>query len=96
MEAHVLDVVISLKGRDSGEQFIAISEDENYLYLVNGRSRRVESPKRKKRKHICFQSKIDEATTSRLIQTGKISNSEVRKILSVFDENRTPVAEGGI
>lgn len=96
MEVHKSDVVISLKGRDSGERFMVLDDDKNFLYLVNGKSRRVEAPKKKKRKHVKFVSRIDEATALRLAAKGKITNSEVRKVLTKMVGDQTLVVEGGI
>ena len=43
------DVVRSCAGRDSGQLFFVVELDESYVYLADGKGRRVEKPKRKKR-----------------------------------------------
>ena len=42
--------VVSLKGHDVGVTYLVVEEDENFVYLVNGKERKVCSPKKKKRK----------------------------------------------
>ena len=46
------DVVFSEADRDAGEWFYVIAEDPIYLFLVNGKDRPLDKPKRKKRKHV--------------------------------------------
>lgn len=48
------EVVISLRGRDAKRRFVIIgaAADEGYVYIADGRLRKVESPKKKKRKHL--------------------------------------------
>ena len=48
----ISDVVRSTAGRDQGELFYVIGTDPVYLFLANGKDRKLEKPKRKKRKHI--------------------------------------------
>ena len=46
-------VVLSLSGRDKGRMLVVVGIiDDSYVYVADGRLRRVESPKRKKIKHI--------------------------------------------
>ena len=52
MEVDKSSLVVSKAGRDQGQLFYVIDADEQYVYLADGKSRRLEKPKRKKRKHI--------------------------------------------
>lgn len=45
-------VVLSGKGHDAGKRFLVIREDDTYVYLCDGRTRRIENPKKKKKKHV--------------------------------------------
>ena len=53
---------ISLKGHDAGVVYAVLSEDEQFVFLANGKERKADNPKKKKKKHIeCFfESKISE------------------------------------
>jgi hypothetical protein len=55
-----------------------------YASLCDGKSRRVEKPKRKKLKHLRFQSKSDCRTAVKIKNGEKITNSEVRKALAEY------------
>lgn len=42
----------SKQGHDKGELFLIIKEEELYVYLADGKSRTLEKPKKKKKKHV--------------------------------------------
>ena len=78
----ISDVVVSTAGRDSGQWFYVIDEDRSFLFLVNGKDRPLDKPKRKKRKHV---QKVlrSETRVAAKIQTGdKVLNSELRRDLA--------------
>ena len=84
MESHKSDIVLSLTGRDRGMLLVVLEEDAACLYLANGRQRRAEKPKRKKRKHVSYQGTCDSKTREKLIMTGRLSNSDIRKALALW------------
>lgn len=84
MQSHVSDIVLSLSGRDKGELMLVLREDDTYLYLADGKGRRAENPKRKKRKHTAHQGPCDEWTRERLFVNGRLTNSEIRKALALW------------
>nr|WP_297280373.1 KOW domain-containing RNA-binding protein [uncultured Butyricicoccus sp.] len=84
MCSHVSDFVISLAGRDRDEVLLVMREEENYLWLANGKTRRAEKPKRKKRRHTAFVAHSDARTRDKLLQTGRLTNSDIRKALSIW------------
>ena len=47
-------IVRSLAGHDKDEYFILIEADEKHVYMVDGKSRTLDKPKKKNRKHIQF------------------------------------------
>ena len=42
----------SKQGHDKGELFLIIKEEEPYVFLADGKSRTLEKPKKKKKKHV--------------------------------------------
>lgn len=78
MDIHQGEFVYASKGRDAGECFIVISCEDNYLYLCNGKGRKVSSPKKKKIKHVNLTGDKDEFIVNKLLTVGKITNKEVR------------------
>lgn len=88
MESHKSDIVVSLKGRDAGALLLVLDEEEGCLLLANGKQRRAEHPKRKKRKHVLFQGPCDDWTRQKLEETGRLTNSDIRRALALFQERR--------
>lgn len=84
MEAHVADIVLSLTGRDKGLLLLVVAEEGDFLYLANGRARRAENPKRKRRRHISRLGVCDERTRQKLAEAGRLTNSEIRKALALW------------
>lgn len=48
-EIRTADIVLSLTGRDRGQLMLVVAEEGDFLLLANGRARRAENPKRKRR-----------------------------------------------
>lgn len=84
MDSHIADIVLSLTGRDKGLLMLVVAEEEDFLYLANGRMRRAEDPKRKRRKHVSHQGESDERTRLKLREAGRLTNSEIRKALALW------------
>ncbi|MGN0149217.1 MAG: RNA-binding protein [Clostridia bacterium] len=82
MEILVGSMVRSKAGRDKGDLFIVIARDGEYAYLANGELRKVDSPKKKKLKHLQGSGKVSEFIVNKLETVGKVTNSEVRKALA--------------
>ena len=49
-EIRTADIVLSLTGRDRGQLMLVVAEEGDFLLLANGRARRAENPKRKRRR----------------------------------------------
>ena len=83
-EFMIADVVRSTAGRDQGGLFYVIGTDETYLFLVNGKDRSLEKPKRKKRKHACKVLRSETRVAQKLRSGDKVLNSELRRDLAYF------------
>ncbi len=77
-------VVISKAGRDKGKCFLVYDYAEPYVYLVDGKLRRLECPKKKKEKHIQVTNHIDRDIEERIINESRLNNADIRKSLSQF------------
>ncbi len=76
MEIERGSLVYSIAGRDKGSLFLVLKRDGDFVYLADGDLRRVESPKKKKLKHINKTNTLMDADFE------SISNSDIRKMLS--------------
>ena len=52
MSTQKIEVVKSVAGHDSGKLYCVISRDEGFALIVNGKTRKLDNPKRKKEKHL--------------------------------------------
>jgi ribosomal protein L14E/L6E/L27E len=71
-------LAMSQAGHDKGHLYVIYDVDETYVYLVDGKIRTIDKPKKKKRKHvqiICKKHEIE----------GK-DDVAVKRILKLFDE----------
>ena len=76
------NIVKSAAGRDEGDFFFVLDTQEEYLLLADGKSRRVEKPKKKKRKHVTFVGESHSVVAEKIKSSEKITNSELRKALA--------------
>ena len=78
----VSNVVVSRAGRDQGEWFYVIDADDTYLFLVNGKDRPLDKPKRKKRKHAQLVLRSETRVAVKLKSGDKVLNGELRRDLA--------------
>ena len=88
------DIVRSIAGRDKGKFFFVLDTEGEFLMLADGKTRKLESPKRKKRKHTEFVLHSDCRVAEKIRGEEKITNSELRKTLAAFGEDGNPDQEG--
>lgn len=82
MEIKIGSLVRSKAGRDKGDYFIVLAIDGNYVYMANGELRKVDSPKKKKLRHLQGTEYVSEFIANKLLSGQKVTNSEVRKALA--------------
>ena len=92
---NISDVVVSTAGRDAGEWFYVIDEDQTYLFLANGKDRTLDRPKRKKRKHVQKVLRSETRVAAKLRNGDKVLNSELRRDLAYLSREMQSNALGG-
>jgi len=93
MEIQKSDIVRSCAGRDKGKLLFVLNVDGAYLFLADGKGRRLENPKRKKAMHVQFFAKSGGRTAEKLRSGDKVSNSELRRALAAVAAE--PTGESG-
>ena len=83
------DLVRSCAGRDKGQIVYVVETDELYVYLADGKGRRLENPKRKKRKHIELLPRRDSRVAEKIRSGDKVLNSELRRELAIAGQNNS-------
>lgn len=62
----------SMAGHDKGKVYLIIKEETDYVWLVNGETRKLSNPKRKNKKHIQIIKKYGQETDIDVITDEKI------------------------
>lgn len=94
MEIEKSNIVRSDAGRDKGKLFVVLAVEGEYLLLADGKGRKVESPKRKKRRHVLFVSSAENRLSEKIKSEEKITNSELRRTLAAYRDEVQPDQEG--
>jgi len=88
------DIVKSTAGRDKGKPFFVLKVEGDFLLLADGKTRKLERPKRKKRKHTVFLARTGCRTAGKIRSGEKLTNSELRRTLAQFGGEGNPDQEG--
>lgn len=89
------DLVLAAAGREKGELFFVMDIQDEYLLLADGKVRRVEAPKRKKRKHALRVAASPEGVAEKIRSSEIITNNELRKAIAAYrGENGNQDQEG--
>ena len=94
-EFEVADVVETTAGRDAGSLFYVLETDGVWLTLANGQDRRIEKPKRKKRKHTSKVLRSETRVAGKLRAGDKVLNSELRRDLAYLSRDVQSNSLGG-
>ena len=94
MEIAKSDIVRSDAGRDKGKLFAVLAVEGEYLLLADGKGRKVEAPKRKKRRHVLFVASDATRLSDKIKRSEKITNSELRRTLAAYRSEVQPDQEG--
>ena len=75
-------LVEATAGREKGKVFYVLETDGEYLLLADGKSRRVEAPKRKKCKHARFLGEDGGRVAEKIRENERVTNSELRRAIA--------------
>ncbi|MDL2302339.1 KOW domain-containing RNA-binding protein [Lachnospiraceae bacterium OttesenSCG-928-D06] len=77
----------SKAGHDKQKTYVIIAVDEQYVYLSDGRLKKVNQPKRKKVKHIqIVNRKVEENLLVRLINKEIVFDEEIKYAIRKFSD----------
>ncbi|HHV46304.1 MAG TPA: hypothetical protein GXX53_05355 [Tissierellia bacterium] len=81
-------VVKSRAGRDKGNIFLVLEIiDDKHVLIVDGDTRRLDKPKKKKIKHLIVYNTVLSEFKEKIDGDVKINNAYVRKLLEPFKES---------
>lgn len=75
-------LVKSKVGRDKDKYFLVYDWDDEFIYVVDGNSRRVQRPKKKNIRHLWYTNQYSDVINVRFEKGVKVTNADVRDALS--------------
>jgi large subunit ribosomal protein L14e len=88
-KATVGQLVIATAGRDTNKKFIITCIiDDQYVYISDGDTRKLEKPKKKKLKHLKLIKSVSDEIAQAIQQEKKITNSVITKCIKSLDSYR--------
>ena len=95
MDISKSDVVISTAGRDEGTLFYVVNTEENFVFIADGKHRKIENPKRKKLKHVRKVTRTESNVALKIRNGGTVLNSELRRDLAACSLQFNSHNQGG-
>ena len=95
MDIAKADIVISIAGRDQGCLFYVLSAENGCALIADGKSRKIEAPKRKKLKHVRRVTRTDSRVAQKLLHGDPVLNSELRRDLAEISQQFNSQNQGG-
>ncbi len=84
MDIATSNIVKSIAGRDKGDLFFVLRAEEDFLLLADGKRRKVETPKRKRKKHAAYVCQSTAPVADKIRNSEKVTNSELRKAIAAI------------
>ena len=83
------DICVSLAGRDKGKYFLIVKVDGDYAFIVDGKTRKVLNPKKKKLKHLQSTTINSLDCLAKQISNGQpVANGRVLKCLKAISNKK--------
>ncbi len=84
MEYEFGTIVFSKAGHDKGEIFVILKSDSEYVYLMDGKYRTLEKPKKKKIKHVQGVHYIDLNLSEKNANRETIIDEDVKRVIKLY------------
>ncbi len=72
----------SLCGHDKNEIYVVYREENDFVYLINGKTKTIEKPKRKKQRHIQIIKNLPEEIIEMVSK--ELTNETAKKIIKHY------------
>lgn len=75
---------ISRAGHDIGQMYVIIKEDADFVYLADGKYKKLDNPKKKNKKHIqIVKAGADEALAKKLKEQMTVYDEEIKRAIKL-------------
>ena len=81
-------VVYSKCGHDKGKAFIVTEIEEDFLYLTDGKSRKMDKPKKKKTKHVQITNYYDDELKTKIENGEYLLDADFVKALKKYSDQK--------
>ena len=79
-------MAVSKAGHDKLEVYVIVKEDNEYVYLCDGRLKKLANPKKKSKKHIqIIKHYVSEELLNKLTSGAKIYDEEIKLAIKVWN-----------
>ncbi|MFI3174635.1 MAG: RNA-binding protein [Bacillota bacterium] len=89
MEVEVGQLVYPKCGRDQGCDMVIVQVSEPYVFLADGKKRKLDKPKKKKKIHLQTTHYVDEALGKKLSEGAYVLDADLRKMIKQYKEKRS-------
>lgn len=84
MNIQAKELAWSLAGHDKGKLYVVIAQEEDGVWLADGKIRTLERPKRKKRKHVQMIRHLPAGLKAQMEKIG--TDADLRRILTYYNK----------
>lgn len=88
LEYQIGQVVYSKSGHDKGDVQMIVAVEGEYLFLADGRRRKLEKPKRKKKMHVQPTFYVENEVAAKLQEGAYVLDADIKKALKKYREVR--------
>ena len=81
------DIVISTAGREKDNYFVVVDVQDNFAFICDGKSRKIDKPKMKKIKHLSSVIGHSEFVSVKINKGEPVTNKEIKKELKSYAEH---------
>lgn len=82
------DYVEAIAGHDSGKYYVILQIDSEYVYVVDGKIRTLDCPKKKKPIHVRVLSEFNEELADK-VRTGTVRNEEIKRAIKLLQSRKS-------
>ena len=81
------DIVVSMAGREKDNCFVVVDVQDNFALICDGKSRKIDKPKKKKIKHLSSVIGHSEFVSAKFDKGEAVTNREIKKELRSYAEH---------
>ena len=73
-------------GHDRNQYYVVQSQDEKFVYLVNGTTRTCDRPRKKSYKHVQLVKKLPQEVLEAVNKPGLTENAKAAKLIKAYEQ----------